>query len=185
MPALPSDLYNKYVNDFKLSDYDAMILTNEKEIALWYEELIKVTSNYKAACNWLIGPIKAYINENAIHIDDFNATPAQIASAIELVDSNKVSASIAAEKILPVLAADQSKMAQQVAEELNLIQDAGEDFIEQAAKEILAAWPDKVANYKNGNKGMLGLFMGELMKKTEGKANPKVASAIIQKLLQD
>ena len=88
-------------------------------------------------------------------------------------------------EILPVLASDQSKTAQQVAEELNLIQDAGEDFIELAAKEILAAWPDKVANYKNGNKGMLGLFMGELMKKTEGKANPKVASAIIQKLLQD
>ena len=185
MPALPSELYSKYVNEFKLSDYDAMILTNEKEIALWYEELIKATSNYKAACNWLIGPIKAYINENAIHISEFKATPAQIASAIELVDSNKVSASIAAEKILPVLANDQTKTAQQVAEELNLIQDAGEDFIETAAKEILAAWPDKVANYKNGNKGMLGLFMGELMKKTEGKANPKVASVIIQKLLQD
>ncbi len=66
---------------------------------------------------------------------------------------------------------------------MNLIQDAGNDEIETMAAEILAAWPDKVAAYKAGNKGLLGLFMGELMKKSQGKANPKVASSIIQKLL--
>lgn len=185
MPALPQELFNKYTKEFNLSDYDAMVLTNDREIAMWYEELIKHTSNYKAACNWLIGPIKAYLNENAIEIDQFSASPSQIASAIVLVDSGKVSASIAAEKILPVLAANEGKMAQQVAEELNLIQDADDDFVKNVAKEILAAYPDKVENYKKGNKGMLGLFMGELMKKTQGKANPKSASAIIQELLQD
>ncbi|MEZ4800323.1 MAG: hypothetical protein R2809_11240 [Flavobacteriales bacterium] len=185
MPALPQELFNKYTKEFNLSEYDAMVLTNDKEIAMWYEELINHTSNYKAACNWMIGPIKAYLNENAIEIDQFTASPSQIASAIELVDSGKVSASIAAEKILPVLAANGGKMAQQVAEELNLIQDADEDFVKNVAKEILAAYPDKVENYKKGNKGMLGLFMGELMKKTQGKANPKSASAIIQELLQD
>jgi aspartyl-tRNA(Asn)/glutamyl-tRNA(Gln) amidotransferase subunit B len=185
MPALPQQLFAKYTKEFGLSDYDAMVLTNEKEIAMWYEALIQKTSNYKAACNWLIGPIKAYLNENAIEIEDFKATPDQIAGIIHLVDSGKVSTSTAAEKILPVLASDASKQAQQVAEDLNLIQDADDDFIKTLAKEILAAYPEKVENYKKGNKGMLGLFMGELMKKSQGKANPKTATTIIQELLQD
>lgn len=185
MPALPNELFAKYVNTFGLSEYDATMLTNDKEIALWYEELIKHTNNYKLACNWLIGPIKAFLNENALHISELTITPNQIAGIITLVEGNKVSASTAAEKILPELAKSENETAQAVAEKLNLIQDAGEDFIVDAAKEVLAAWPDKVANYKGGNKGMLGLFMGELMKKTGGKANPKVASEIIQKLLQD
>ena len=185
MPALPQQLFAKYTKEFGLSEYNAMVLTNEKEIAMWYEALIKKTSNYKAACNWLIGPIKAYLNENAIEIEDFKATPDQIAGIIHLVDSGKVSTSTAAEKVLPVLASDASKQAQQVAEDLNLIQDADDDFIKTLAKEILAAYPDKVENYKKGNKGMLGLFMGELMKKSQGKANPKTATTIIQELLQD
>ena len=185
MPALPNQLFKKYTAEFGLSEYDATMLTNEKEIAMWYESLIQHTTNYKSACNWLIGPIKAYLNENAIHIDDFKATPSQIAGIITLVEGGKISASAAAEKILPILATDASKTAQQVAEELNLIQDAGEDEIKNMAREVLAAWPDKVENYKKGNKGMLGLFMGELMKKTGGKANPKVASAIIQELLNE
>ena len=185
MPALPQQLFAKYTKEFGLSEYDAMVLTNEKEIAMWYEALIQKTSNYKAACNWLIGPIKAYLNENAIEIEDFKATPDQIAGIIHLVDSGKVSTSTAAEKVLPVLASDASKQAQQVAEDLNLIQDADDDFIKTLAKEILAAYPDKVENYKKGNKGMLGLFMGELMKKSQGKANPKTATTIIQELLQD
>jgi aspartyl-tRNA(Asn)/glutamyl-tRNA(Gln) amidotransferase subunit B len=185
MPALPHQLFKKYTAEFGLSEYDATMLTNEKEIAMWYESLIQHTSNYKAACNWLIGPIKAYLNENAIDIEDFKATPPQIAGIIALVEGGKISASAAAEKILPILANDASKSAQQVAEELNLIQDAGEDEIKNMAREVLAAWPDKVENYKKGNKGMLGLFMGELMKKTGGKANPKVASSIIQELLNE
>ncbi len=184
MPALPQELHDKYVSQFGLSEYDAMVLTNEKEIALWYEELIKHTKNYKSACNWINGPIKAYLNENALHIDDFTASPEQIASAIALVDDGKISASAAAEKILPELVKHTSKNALQIAEELDLIQSSNEDEIIGLAKEILEAWPDKVANYKNGNKGMMGLFMGELMKKSGGKANPKMATAIFQDLLK-
>lgn len=185
MPALPAELHRRYTTEFGLSEYDATMLTNEKEIALWYEALIKHTNNHKAACNWILGPIKAYLNENALHIDDLTITPLQVAGVIALVDEGKISASTAAEKILPELAADAAITAQQVAEKLNLIQDANEDDIKNIAREVLAAWPDKVENYKKGNKGMLGLFMGELMKKSGGKANPKVASSIIQELLNE
>lgn len=185
MPELPNELYARYTVEYGLSDYDATMLINEKEVAMWYEELIRCTNNFKAACNWVLGPVKAYLNENALHIDDLRITPQQVAGIIALVDAGKISASAAAEKILPELAAGEHLTAQTVAENLNLIQDANEEDIKLLAKEVLTAWPDKVENYKKGNKGMLGLFMGELMKKSGGKANPKVASSIIQELLNE
>lgn len=184
MPHLPRYLFAKYTKEFGLSDYDATVLTNEKELALFYEKIVEQTNNYKAACNWLIGPLKAFLNEQALELHECPITPAQIAGLITLVDSGKVATSTAAEKILPVLATDSTKTADQIATDLNLVQDADEDSIVALAKEILAAWPDKVAAYKAGNKGMLGLFMGELMKKSGGKANPKLASSLIQSLLE-
>lgn len=183
MPPLPKELLHKYLKEFNLSEYDANVLTSEKETALYYERIISKTKNYKAACNWLMGPVKGYLKEQALEIEQSPFTPEQLASIINLVDAGKVSSSTAAEKILPALANHSSKMAEDVAAELNLIQDADEDSIKQIAQEILAAWPDKVAAYKAGNKGMLGLFMGELMKKSGGKANPKTASGLIQQLL--
>jgi len=183
MPPLPKELLHKYLKEFNLSEYDANVLTSEKETALYYERIISKTTNYKAACNWLMGPVKGYLKEQALEIEQSPFTPEQLASIINLVDAGKVSSSTAAEKILPALANHSSKMAEDVAAELNLIQDADDDSIKQIAEEILAAWPDKVAAYKSGNKGMLGLFMGELMKKSGGKANPKTASGLIQQLL--
>jgi aspartyl-tRNA(Asn)/glutamyl-tRNA(Gln) amidotransferase subunit B len=183
MPPLPKELLHKYLKEFNLSEYDANVLTSEKETALYYERIVSKTKNYKAACNWLMGPVKGYLKEQALEIEQSPFTPEQLASIINLVDSGKVSSSTAAEKILPALANHSSKMAEDIAAELNLIQDADDDSIKQIAQEILAAWPDKVAAYKAGNKGMLGLFMGELMKKSGGKANPKTASGLIQQLL--
>jgi aspartyl-tRNA(Asn)/glutamyl-tRNA(Gln) amidotransferase subunit B len=184
MPALPRALYETYTKSYGLSEYDAMALTAEREIALTYEEILKHTKNYKAACNWLMGPVKAYLNENALEVTESPFSPEQIVGLIQIVESGKISQSTAAEKILPELAKSKSAKAENIAQEQNLIQDADEDTILTLAKEILASWPDKVQAYKNGNKGMLGLFMGELMKKSGGKANPKSASALIQKLLE-
>ncbi|MFN9800013.1 MAG: Asp-tRNA(Asn)/Glu-tRNA(Gln) amidotransferase GatCAB subunit B, partial [Bacteroidota bacterium] len=143
-----------------------------------------LTSNYKSACNWLTGPVRAVINERGLHISQLPLTPAHIADIIALVDAGKLSASAAAEKLLPAMMDEPGETAASLAEKLNLAQDAGEDTIRNAAAEVLAAWPEKVENYRKGNKGMLGLFMGELMKKTGGKANPRTASAIIQELLE-
>lgn len=185
MPALPQALVKKYVTDLGLTEYDALVITAEKETALWFESLIEITQEYKTAANWLMGPIKALLNERAMDIQDMSLTPNQVAGIIELIKSGKISSSTAAEKILPVLFDESSKVAEQVAQELNLIQDANDDDIEAMAREVIQAWPDKVAAYKAGNKGLLGLFMGELMKKSGGKANPKTASEIVQKILSE
>ena len=163
MPALPQALVKKYVSELGLTEYDALVITAEKETALWFESLIEKTQEFKTAANWLMGPIKALLNERAMDIQDMSLTPNQVAGIIELIKSGKISSSAAAEKILPVLFDESSKVAEQVAQELNLIQDANDDDIEAMAREVIQAWPDKVAAYKSGNKGLLGLFMGELM----------------------
>lgn len=185
MPALPAELFVKYTSEFGLSEYDAHVLINEKEMALWYESLVRHTANFKAACNWLTGPVKAVMNERGWQMNQFPLEPTKIAELIQFVESGKVSMSVAAEKILPEMLLSLKETPEQIATRLNLIQDAGEDDIRTAARAVLEQWPDKVANYRKGNKGMLGLFMGELMKKTGGKANPKVASSIIQELLSE
>jgi len=182
MPPLPNDLLRKYTEELKLSEYDAGILTDSKPIALYYEALISETSNYKAAANWLMGDIKSFLNNTATDIDRFPVEPKRIAELIQIIDEGKVSYSVASQKIFPeLLRSEEGALA--IAQKLNLIQDTDDSEIENIAKEIIERWPDKVEAYRSGNKGLLGLFMGEFMKATKGKANPKQANQIIRELL--
>ncbi|MBC5991730.1 Asp-tRNA(Asn)/Glu-tRNA(Gln) amidotransferase subunit GatB [Pontibacter cellulosilyticus] len=180
MPSLPQVLYNRFINELGLPEYDAAVLTDAKEIALYFEELCKETTNYKAASNWLMGPVKSYLNELQLHINDFPLAPEQIAQLISLVDENKVSHSIASKQIFPYMLEHPETTAIQVAEEQNLLQESNTDELAQIVNEVLAANPAKVAEYKAGKQSLIGMFMGEIMKKTKGKADPKVANQLLQ-----
>lgn len=184
MPPLPQDLFKKYTEEFGLSDYDAGVIIDDKEIALFYEAIIKHTKEYKAACNWLTGDVKSYLNANALHLEEFKISPEALADLINLVKSDAVSYSIAAQKIFPVMAGGDERKAREIAEELNVLIDNDSNELEGIAREIIAAFPEKVAEYRSGKTGLLGMFMGELMKKSKGKANPKVANQLIRELLE-
>ena len=101
MPTLPRALFEKYTKEFGLSEYDAYNLTDNKGIALYYEELIRHTKNYKAAANWIMGDVKSYLNEFGIEIDKFPLNPERIASLIKLIDEGKISSSVASQNIFP------------------------------------------------------------------------------------
>jgi aspartyl-tRNA(Asn)/glutamyl-tRNA(Gln) amidotransferase subunit B len=184
MPALPQELFFKYTSQLGLSAYDAGVLTENKEIAWYFESLIQHTAHYKAAANWLSGDIKSYLNANAIGIESFKLDAERLAGLIELVQSSKVSYSVAAQKVFPLLADGDARTALQIAQDMNLLIDTNENEIESIAREILAEWPEKVTEYRNGKTGLLGLFMGELMKRSKGKANPKTANEIVKNLLE-
>lgn len=183
MPPLPNDLIKRYINELGLSEYDANIITENKQIALFYEALISYTNNYKAAANWLMGDIKSYLNQNAIDIDQFPVQPEHIAALISLIDNNKISTSIASQKLFPLMINHIGKTPEELATQHNLMQSSDDSEIEAIAKSVINQWPDKVEAYKNGNKGLLGLFMGEFMKVSKGKANPKKANQIIREIL--
>lgn len=184
MPALPRELYLKYMNELGLSDYDAGVLTDDKDIALFYEEIIAKTDEYKPAANWVMGAVKGYLNENGVHLHETSIESRHIIELIELIKSGKISSSAANMNLFPEIMKQPEKGVQQLAEELDLIQDMAEDDITGYIQEVIAAFPDKVEAYKAGNKNLLGMFMGQVMKKSGGKADPKKTNQLIREALE-
>lgn len=183
LPELPNVLHKRYVKEFSLSEYDAAVLTDSKEIALYFNELVKHTRNYKAASNWLTVNIKSYLNENAVHITQFPVKAEQIAQLISIIDEGKVSHSSASQKIFPEMIKNPDRSPLQIAQDLNLIQESNTDALQDLVNQAIAKYPEKVAEYKNGKVTLLGLFMGEVMKLSKGKADPKVTSALVKETL--
>ncbi len=184
LPKLPAELIEKYTKQLKLSDYDAELITEDKAIALYYEEIIKHTDNYKSAANWLMGSIKSYLNENALSIGQFTVPPAQIAGLIALIDSGKINNTIGAQKVFPEMVKNPNFSAEEIAKSNNWIQDSDSSSLEGFIQEAIEKYPDKVTAYKAGNKNLLGLFMGEVMKISKGKADPKITNQLLREALE-
>jgi aspartyl-tRNA(Asn)/glutamyl-tRNA(Gln) amidotransferase subunit B len=184
LPKLPAELIEKYTKQLKLSDYDAEVLTEDKAIALYYEEVIKHTENYKSAANWLMGSIKSYLNENALTILEFPVAPAQIAGLIALIDSGKINNTIAAQKVFPEMVKKPQFSAEEIAKSNNWIQNSDSSSLEGYIKEAIEKYPEKATAYKAGNKNLLGLFMGEVMKISKGKADPKITNQLLREALE-
>lgn len=183
MPPLPWELQERFTKEFGLSDYNAQLLTEEKTTALFFVNLSKDTKNYKAAANLLINKIKPWVEEQKVDINTFPIPSKHLAGLIQLIDDGKVSNSIAYQKIFPVQIESPNTLPLQIAESLNLLQSSDSTFLEQLADEVIAANPDKVKAYQKGKKGLIGFFMGELMKKSKGKAEPKTANALLREKL--
>ncbi len=183
MPALPRDLYFKYINNMQLSEYDAHVLTDSKEVAMYFEAVCKYTSNFKAAANWVMGPVKSMLNEVGLSADEFPIPAKDLADMIALIDSGKINFSVASQRLFPELLKNPKASPMEVASLLNLIQDSSTDSILPIVEEIIKEFPLKVEEYRKGKKGILSMFMGEVMKRSKGKADPKVATELfIQKL---
>jgi aspartyl-tRNA(Asn)/glutamyl-tRNA(Gln) amidotransferase subunit B len=179
MPALPAELFEKYTSRLGLSEYDAQVLTDNKETALYFEELIAHTSNYKAAANWLMGTVKAYLNDNALEQEDFPVKAKSMAELIALIDASRISNSAASQKVFPAMVSMPDKSPEDIAQELNVIQESDAGYIDGLVKQAIARYPGKAEEYRAGKKGLLGLFVGEVMKLSQGKADPKEANRIL------
>ena len=183
MPALPGVLFERYTKEFGLSEYDAYNITDQKGIALYYEALIALTQNYKAAANWLMGDIKSYLNEHGMDIQHFPLAPARIAALIGLIDAGKVSSSIASQRIFPAMLGSE-KSPLELAEQMNLIQSSDQSVIIGYIDQVIAQNTAEVERYRNGEKQLIGFLMGQLMKVSGGKADPKAANALLRQKLE-
>jgi aspartyl-tRNA(Asn)/glutamyl-tRNA(Gln) amidotransferase subunit B len=184
MPALPRERYEKYIAEFHLPEYDAHVLTDSKDVALYFEAVCTHTKNFKAASNWVMGPIKSYLNDLNLSADEFPVPPPVIAELISLIDEGKVNFSVASRQLFPELLKNPNKSAGEVAERLNLIQDSSMESILPIVNQIIKEFPLKVEEYQNGKKGIIAMFMGEVMKRSKGKADPKVATELLKKKLE-
>ena len=178
LPPLPNELQNKFLNNFKLNEYDTNVLIEDKNIALYFNELCEYTNNYKQAANFINGTVKSYLNENAISIKKLNINPKRISTIINLISNGKISNSIASNKIFPKMLKD-TKTANEIAIENNWIKENDTDIIHNYIQQAISKYPEKKVEYQNGKKGLLGLFMGEVMKLSKGKADPKLANKLL------
>ena len=183
LPALPDALELKYREVFQLPPYDAQVICSDKSLVNYFENIIQHSSNYKAAVNWLMGPIKSYLNDHAIELDAFPLSPEKIAALIQLVEDGKVNFSIASTKILSALIQDPKNNPLQVATELNLLQESNSDSVASWVDEVMNKMPDKVKEYRSGKKGLIGLFAGEVKKLSKGKADMNVVNKLLAEKL--
>ncbi|MFT4152917.1 Asp-tRNA(Asn)/Glu-tRNA(Gln) amidotransferase subunit GatB [Parafilimonas sp.] len=182
LPALPQALYKKYQTEFGLNEYDAAQLTLEKEIADYFESVIQHTTNYKAAANWINGPIKQLVNEEGISL---SAVPvSRLAEMIGIVDKGEVSFSNAASKLLPAILKNSAESIAALALQLNIIQTNNTDELQQWVNAVISKMPEKVAEYKKGKKGLIGLFVGEVKKLSKGKADLKTVTQLLEEALK-
>ena len=184
MPELPNSLLKKFTKEFGLSEYDALNLTDLKGLALYFNELVSYTKNYKAAANWMMGSIKSYLNENAIAIEQFNVKPKTIADLIALIDEGKIFNAAATQKLFPELMLHMDEAPLSIAQRLDIIQSNDTGALQELVNQALAKYPEKIAEYKNGKTNLLGLFVGEVMKMGKGKADPKLANQLVKEALE-
>ncbi|MBS1660836.1 MAG: Asp-tRNA(Asn)/Glu-tRNA(Gln) amidotransferase subunit GatB [Bacteroidetes bacterium] len=185
IPALPEELIEKYKTTLQLPEQDARIICDDKETVVYFEALIAHTANYKAAANWLLGPVKSSLNEQGLDLKDFPVTPLSLSQLMKLVEEGRLSFSIAAERIFPEMIRDTSISALDIATKLNLLQSSDTSEINAWIEQALAGMPDKVSEYKKGKKGLIGLFVGEVKKLSRGKADPKLTNQLLLEKLEN
>ena len=184
LPSLPAELFKLFTKQYKLSEYDALQIIESKELAAYFKDLTALCNNYKSAANWLMGPIKSYLNESALHFTAFKLEPVKIAELISLIDAGKISNSAAAHKLFPEMLKQPTKNTEQLAVELDLIQNSNSTELQTLIEDVLAKFPEKVNEYKAGKIGLLGLFVGEVMKLSKGKADPKLLNQLVKDTLE-
>jgi aspartyl-tRNA(Asn)/glutamyl-tRNA(Gln) amidotransferase subunit B len=182
LPELPEQRKQRLKQQYSLPEYDAALLSDDKEWSDYFEATAKHSSSFKQIANWLLGPVKSYLNESGNELEQFSLQPKQVAELIALVEEGKVSHTIAVQKLFPALL-QSHQPALQLAQELNLIQERNADALTSLIDEVLNAMPDKVTEYKKGKKGLMGLFVGEVMKKSKGKADPKLLNQLVAEKL--
>ncbi|MCO6491746.1 MAG: Asp-tRNA(Asn)/Glu-tRNA(Gln) amidotransferase subunit GatB [Phaeodactylibacter sp.] len=183
LPALPRELLRQLQEEYGLPAYDASLLTQEQPTALFFLALCEHTGNFKAAANLIINKVAPFCNEQGIGITDFPVGHNHLAAFIQLIDEGKVASAAAYQHIFPVLAEAPGRSPLEAAQALNLIQTSDEGFLERLVDEALTNNPEEVERYRNGKKGLMGFFMGEVMKASKGKADPKVASGLLRRKL--
>jgi aspartyl-tRNA(Asn)/glutamyl-tRNA(Gln) amidotransferase subunit B len=183
LPALPEQRMEKYAAELQLSLYDAKQLTEEKEMADYFEKAILHTSEYKAVANWLLGPVRSYMNDHNLSMSELRLEPASLAELIAIVESGKISFSLAAARVLPVILTSPGKGPMQVINELNLLQTSDTGAVQAWVDEVLEKMPEKVSEYRKGKKGLMGLFVGEVKKISKGKADLKLVNDMLNEKL--
>ena len=201
MPPLPQALESEFQTRYGLPAYDAELLTQERDTAYCFLNMaeggqqqtagIENTSGnavsstfFKSVSNLIINKLLPWSAETGQSLNACPVNPATWFDFLNLIETGQISSSTAYQRLFPALLENPDRSPTLLATELNLLQNADSDFLEKIADEVLGRFPDKVAEYKKGKKGLIGFFMGELMKASKGKAEPKTATFLLEEKLK-
>jgi len=185
MPALPKELRQKFTQKYALSAYDAGILTETKEMAAYFEAVLEHCPHAKMVANFMINTVKSHLNDQSINIQEANIPPQQLGAIIKLVVADKVSLQAAQKKLFPSFVKDTTQTPEDLAQSLGLIMEKDDNFVLEVIEKVLNQHPDKVKAYKSGKKNLFGMFMGQIMRASGGKIDPKAGKKLLEAKLKE
>lgn len=183
MPELPDTKIERFVRDYGLPLYDAEILTEEKALSEWFEEAVRLGSKPKDIANWIMVELLRLLNEENKDITECSLKPSQLVELINLVDKGIINRNIAKEVFEEVYKT--GKSAELIVKEKGLTQISDDSVIIESIKQIIKQNPNEVERFKNGEEKLMGFFVGQVMKLTKGKANPKLVNELVLKILRE
>ena len=181
LPELPDEKKERFIKEHNLSPYEANILVSEKEISDYYEEVIKKCDK-KLATNWITVELFALLNKKNLSISQSPVSARNLSKLIKMITSGKISGKIAKDVFVKMQVDD--KDAEQIVEKEGLIQQSDPKELEKIITKVISNNKDKVEQYKSGKEKLFGFFVGQIMKASEGKANPQLINEILRNKLK-
>ena len=181
MPELPDARRRRFVASYSIPEYDAGVLTQSAPLADYFESVANAAGNAKAASNWIMGEVSRVLNERRIGIGAFPLRPDALAGLIRLIDKGTISGAIGKDIFARMI--ESGRDATEIVEAEGLAQIGDESAIASAIRDVLAKHPDTVAQYRGGKQQTFGFLVGQVMKATGGKANPKLANQLLKREL--
>ena len=181
LPELADERKEKLINNYNLPEYDADILTQNKAIVDYYENVVAFTNDFKAASNWIMGDVLKVINEQKLDIENFPVSAEKLAKLINLINDGVISGKIAKD-IFPVMLVE-GKDPEVITREKDLVQITDASSIENIVEKIIESHQDEVRQFLEGKEKVIGFFVGQIMKETKGKANPKIVNDVLREKL--
>lgn len=184
MPVLPAEITRKLIANFGINNSEAVIFAEDKDLLNYFYTALETVAQPKSLINWLTGPVRAMMNEQGTTITSFKVSPSRFAAVINLVDEKKLTQQIALQQLIPALQLHPEADVLPLAAEMNLLIVENNDELAGFADLVLEKFKPQVQAYKNGKKGVLGLFVGEVMKMAGGKADAQKLNALLQEKLK-
>jgi len=180
MPELPNAKRERYMS-LGLSDYDAAIIVEQKELALFFDKVLELGANAKTSINFLMGEVAAYLKEEKLGINESKLTPEKLAELVNLIEKGTISNNIGKQIVFTIL--KEGTSASEIVEKQGLSQISDEGAIKEIVQKIVSSNPEQVSAYKAGKVQLFGFFVGQVMKETKGRANPKSVNELLKELL--
>lgn len=182
LPELPAQRLARFIKDYGLSEYDGFTLVQERELADYFEKCVKLYSQPKQICNWLSGPVSAEINIRKVGLSQLDLSPEKLVELVNSVASGTTSNLVAKDVLTKMI--DTKKGASQIIQEQGLAQISNLDDLNVLAAEVIKENAKTVADFKSGKESALMSLVGQVMRKSQGKANPKIVGEILRKMLK-